>query len=113
VIEDKVAFRNDTTPFNPTNSTLPVFQVFDKEFLAVIGCTPSFKLIAENVTFAFAHEAPVYVSKTDEVFFASNGGGHLGDSGLYKNNRVFKIDLKAAEASKEPVEYTKVLFKVL
>jgi gluconolactonase len=28
-----------------------------------------------NAKFAFAHEAPIYVPETDEVFFASNVGG--------------------------------------
>lgn len=70
-------FRNDsfTVLFNPTSTTPPFFQIFDQRFLAILGDAPSFREIASNATFAFAHEAPVYNEPTDEVFFSSNDGG--------------------------------------
>jgi len=60
--------------------------------------------VASNATFAFAHEAPVYVAETDEVFFASNDGGALGHSDLDHNNQVGKISMKAVEAALQTVK---------
>ena len=50
--------------------------------------------VARNDSLAFAHEAPVWDPKTEDVYFASNAGGALGMSGLHANNRVGKISLK-------------------
>lgn len=88
-------FRTDSFNqlFNPTNATPPVFQIFNSAFLDILGPNPSIREIAHNATFAFAHEAPIHVSETDEVFFASNDGGPLGMSDLNHNNRVSKINL--------------------
>jgi gluconolactonase len=58
--------------FNPTKTTPPFFQIFDKEFLKVLGASPSINEIASNATFAFAHEAPIYFPTTGEVFFGSH-----------------------------------------
>lgn len=88
------AFRNNsfTQFFNPNNATPPFFQIFDWSFVDRIpGNSPSFHEIASNPTFAFAHEAPIYVSDTDEVFFASSAGSPLGHSDLEHNNQVGKI----------------------
>ncbi|OCH91753.1 D-lactonohydrolase-like protein, partial [Obba rivulosa] len=79
--------------FNPTNSTPPFFQVFHEDFLSVLGSTASIRVVASNPGFAFAHEAPIWVPETDEVFFASNDGGALGMSDLNHNNQVSKISL--------------------
>ena len=67
-------FRDDsfTRFFNPTKTEPPFFQISDQDFLSILGPSPSFHEVASNATFAFAHEAPIYVSETDEVFFASN-----------------------------------------
>jgi len=86
-----------TQYFNPTNATPPFFQVFDQAFLDILGPDASIVEIASNATFAFAHEAPVYVPATDEVFFASNDGGPLGDSDLDHNNVVSKLSLADTE----------------
>ncbi|KAF8954572.1 D-lactonohydrolase-like protein [Flammula alnicola] len=85
--------------FNPTLTAVPFFQIFDPAFLAILGPNPSFHEVASNATFAFAHEAPIYVPETDEVFFASNDGGALGNSDLNHNNQVGKISMKAVEAA--------------
>ena len=61
--------------FNPSNTGVPFFQIFDENFRDILGTSPSFYEIASNSTFAFAHEAPIYDPETDEVFFASNIGG--------------------------------------
>ncbi|KAK0199834.1 D-lactonohydrolase-like protein [Desarmillaria ectypa] len=86
--------------FNPTNTTPPFFQVFDRSFLAVLGSFPSIHEVASNDTFAFAHEAPIYDPSSDDVFFASNDGGLLGMSDLEHNNEISKLSLSAAEAVK-------------
>ncbi|OBZ77325.1 Gluconolactonase [Grifola frondosa] len=85
--------------FNPTNTSPPFFQIFDPAFLTVLGHTPSIRVVASNPTFAFAHEAPIWVPSTDEVFFASNDGGLLGMSNLEHNNQVSSISLRAVAAA--------------
>ncbi|TFY80609.1 hypothetical protein EWM64_g3408 [Hericium alpestre] len=73
-------FRQDEAAlFNPTNTTPPFFQVSDQRFLALLGSNASIRAVASNVSFAFAHEAPIWVPETDELFFASNTNG-LGDN---------------------------------
>lgn len=54
-------------------------------------------LIASNDSYAFAHEAPIWVEGTDEVFFAANSGGSLGMSDIDHNSKVGKVSLKEAE----------------
>lgn len=85
--------------FNPTSTDPPFFQIFNEAFLTILGFNPSIHEVASNDTFAFAHEAPIYVSETDEVFFASNGGGTLGNSDINHNNEVGKINMKDVEAA--------------
>ncbi|KAF8154571.1 D-lactonohydrolase-like protein [Crassisporium funariophilum] len=94
-------FRNDSFNdlFNPTSTPTPFFQVFHQDFLAILGPTASIHEVASNATFAFAHEAPIYVAETDEVFFASNDGGALGNSDLNRNNEVGMINMGAVEAA--------------
>ncbi len=90
-----------TELFNPTNTTPPFFQVFDPEFLRILGPNATIRAIAANPEFAFAHEAPIWVPETDEVFFASQDGGALGFSDIDHNNRVSKISLgEVAQAIK-------------
>ncbi|KNZ75888.1 hypothetical protein J132_00901 [Termitomyces sp. J132] len=78
--DSNITFRESSfsTFFNPTSTAPPFFQIFDSAFLTILGPNPSIREVASNSTFAFAHEAPVYVSDTNEVFFASNDGGPLG-----------------------------------
>ncbi|KAF8880549.1 D-lactonohydrolase-like protein [Infundibulicybe gibba] len=85
--------------FNPTSTAPPFFQIFDKGFLSILGASPSIHEVASNPNFAFAHEAPIYNMPTDEVFFASNDGGPLGESDLNHNNLVGKISLTEIEAA--------------
>ncbi|KAG6831539.1 hypothetical protein H0H92_009458 [Tricholoma furcatifolium] len=87
------------TFFNPTSTAPPFFQIFDTEFLTILGQNPSIREVASNSTFAFAHEAPIYVADTNEVFFASNDGGPLGMSDLEHNNVVGKINLNDVNAA--------------
>ncbi len=61
--------------------------------MEILGPNPSIREIAHNATFAFAHEAPIFVPDTDEVFFASDDTTPLGMSDLNRNNKVFKIKL--------------------
>lgn len=79
VLDPHGSFRNSSQRFEPTsNVTLkpPYFQIFDKKFLDILGPTPSVRVIVENDTFAFAHEAPMWVPGTDDVYF--NGGKTIG-----------------------------------
>ena len=94
-------FRNSsgTQFFNPTNSSVPFFQIFDDSFRSLLGSSPSLHLIASNDSYAFAHEAPIWVESTDEVFFAANSGGALGMSDIDHNSKVGKISLKKAETA--------------
>ncbi|KAI0794942.1 calcium-dependent phosphotriesterase [Abortiporus biennis] len=85
--------------FNPTNTTPPFFQAFDPAFLSVLGKNPSIRSIVSNPSFAFAHEAPIWLPSTDEVFFASNDGGPLGMSDINNNNQYAKIGLKEVASS--------------
>ncbi|KIK55506.1 hypothetical protein GYMLUDRAFT_248557 [Collybiopsis luxurians FD-317 M1] len=104
VIGTDGSFRNgfENEFYNPTNSKPPFFQVFDDEFLDVIGPDPSLNLISSDFSYDFAHEAPVWVPDTDEVFFSSSAGGALGRSNIDQNNHVFKISLKeVAEAMEQ------------
>ena len=89
------SFREDAIAqfFNPTNTTPPFFQVFDPEFLNILGPNAKIRSVAVNPALAFAHEAPVWVPETDEVFFSSRAGNVPGVSDIDHNNRVSKINL--------------------
>ncbi|KAI0643990.1 D-lactonohydrolase-like protein [Trametes meyenii] len=101
VLGNAGAFREDAFAdlFNPTNTSPPFFQVFDPAFLRLLGPGATVRAVAANPTFAFAHEAPIWVSSTDEVFFASNDGGALGRSDIDHNNQVSKISLRDVQAA--------------
>ncbi|KZT71085.1 D-lactonohydrolase-like protein [Daedalea quercina L-15889] len=88
-------FRGDgwTDHFNPTNTSLPFFQIFHPGFLKVLGQNPSIRAITSNPGFAFAHEAPIWVPETDELFLSSQDGGYLGFSDWNHNNQVGKLSL--------------------
>ncbi|KAJ3716552.1 D-lactonohydrolase-like protein [Lentinula raphanica] len=116
VIGTEGSFRDDPHHqyFNPTNHTTPFFQVFDDEFIDVIGSNPSLNVISSDPSFAFAHEAPVWVPHSDEIFFASNAGGDLGRSDLNHNNQIAKISLKdVAQAMAEgPADVNVTHYKI-
>ncbi|KAF7356975.1 SGL domain-containing protein [Mycena venus] len=88
VVEDKRAFavldphgpfRNGSQRFEPTpnvNLTPPYFQVYDDRFNAILGPNPTIRVIVENDTFQFAHDAPMWIKETDEIFFS--GGRTVG-----------------------------------
>ncbi|KAL1717799.1 hypothetical protein EV715DRAFT_273976 [Schizophyllum commune] len=91
----------------------PQAVVFDKTFAHMLGKNARITEVARNDSFAFAHEAPIWDPKTEDVYFASNAGGALGMSGLHANNRVGKISLKGlgrevlnGTAINLPVTYT-------
>ncbi|CCM05302.1 uncharacterized protein FIBRA_07516 [Fibroporia radiculosa] len=108
-------FRKDSysSYFNPTSTAPPFFQAFHPSFFEIIGSSPSIREIASNPGFAFAHEAPIWIPDTDELFFSSNGGGALGFSDWDNNNQVAKIDMPevygamaASGSSTSPVNVT-------
>ncbi|KAI0764122.1 D-lactonohydrolase-like protein [Irpex lacteus] len=112
VLGQNATFRSNAFSdlFNPTNTSSPFFQVFDPAFLDILGPKPSIRAIASNPGFAFAHEAPIWVPRTNEVFFASNDGGDLGFSDIDHNNRVSKISLdEVASAIKNASDSTSAL----
>ncbi|EJD51262.1 calcium-dependent phosphotriesterase [Auricularia subglabra TFB-10046 SS5] len=92
----KDPWKNATELFTPGHKfTEPIFQIYDREFLQVLGPSPSISLVAQNDAFMFAHEAPVWVEKTDEVFFCSNAG--WPPSSLRRTNVLSKISLREAQ----------------
>jgi len=96
VLGENATFRNSsvTDYFNPTNTAAPFFQIFDPSFATeVLGPNPSFQRIAYNPGYAYAHEAPIYMADTNEVYFSSNDGGPLGYSSWYNNSVVSKINM--------------------
>lgn len=40
----------------------------------------------------------IWIPETDEIFFASNAGGALGQSDLHRNNKIHRIVLKDTPA---------------
>ncbi|KAI0367310.1 D-lactonohydrolase-like protein [Pilatotrama ljubarskyi] len=101
VLGNNGPFRQDAFAelFNPTNTSPPFFQVFHTDFLEILGPSATIRAVAANPTFAFAHEAPIWVPSTDEVFFASNDGGALGRSDIDHNNQISKISLREVAAA--------------
>ncbi|KIJ44419.1 hypothetical protein M422DRAFT_168160, partial [Sphaerobolus stellatus SS14] len=89
-------FRQSTLQlFNPTNSTAPFFQIFDDDFLALLGPTPFVKQIASRPGFSFAFEAPIFVPETNDMFFASSV--QAADATLERNNFIGKISITELE----------------
>ncbi|KIY68347.1 D-lactonohydrolase-like protein [Cylindrobasidium torrendii FP15055 ss-10] len=94
------SFRADQSVlWDPTNTSAPFFQVFDAEFYDILGDDPWIHEVSSDPSFAFAHEAPVWVPETDEIWFSSNAGGRLGRSDLNNNNQIAKISVKDVEAA--------------
>ncbi|KZT00245.1 D-lactonohydrolase-like protein [Laetiporus sulphureus 93-53] len=96
VMGDGATFRQDAFQehFNPTNNRAPFFQVFHPAFLDVVGPSPSLRVIASIPGSVFAHEAPVWLPETDEVFFSSNCSGPSGLFDCSANNKISKISMK-------------------
>lgn len=91
-------WKNATELFTPGHTfspSEPVFQVFDADFLDILGDSPSIKLIAENNEYMFAHEAPIWFPPTDEIFMCSNAGHP--PSSLERSNVLSKLSLTEAE----------------
>ncbi|KAG6884663.1 hypothetical protein C0993_009187 [Termitomyces sp. T159_Od127] len=101
IADSNVTFRESSfdTFFNPTLTVPPFFQIFDPTFLTILGSNPSIWEIASNSTFPFAHEAPIYLPETNEVFFATFAGRLPGISDLDHNNFVGKINLTDVDAA--------------
>ncbi|KAJ7065222.1 D-lactonohydrolase-like protein [Mycena amicta] len=77
VLDPLGPFRNGSEKFEPAHNvklTPPYFQVYDDRFLDILGPNPSIRVIVENDTFAFAHDAPTWIPSTNQVFFS---GGRL------------------------------------
>ncbi|KAJ7230568.1 D-lactonohydrolase-like protein [Mycena pura] len=77
VLDPQGPFRNGSQFFEPTPGvTPPYFQVYDDRFNAILGPNPTIRVIVENDTFAFAHDAPMWVPAKDQMFFS--GGRTVG-----------------------------------
>ncbi|KAL4931420.1 SMP-30/gluconolactonase/LRE family protein [Aspergillus undulatus] len=72
----------------PANAT---FQTDQPGFNDIITATSKIELLVENATYPFAHEAPVYIPSTGDLFIVGNyqtpkGGAPIGVSRVYKSN---------------------------
>lgn len=71
-------------------------QIFDSRFdKLIINDSGIVVLVEAKDGYAFAHEAPVYFSDKDELYFCSNAGGFNGRSNDTHNNSLFRINLTA------------------
>lgn len=72
-------------------------QIFDSRFDKLITNESNnvVVLVEAKDGYAFAHEAPVYFSDKDELYFCSNAGGFNGRSNSTHNNAIFRINLTA------------------
>jgi gluconolactonase len=50
----------------------PAFLVYQPEFCHILGQSPSLRVVAQEDSYPFAHEAGVWIPSTREVFFTSN-----------------------------------------
>ncbi|KAK7208588.1 hypothetical protein BZA70DRAFT_274133 [Myxozyma melibiosi] len=57
---------------SPHNLCLRPFAVFDDDFLALLGPSPSLRVVAQDSSFRFAHEAGIWIPSSRECFFTSN-----------------------------------------
>jgi len=96
------ASSNPWTPPGYTQDSLLAkpFHVYDDEFLAILGDSPTFSLVAASAKDPVYHEAIVWYKPTDEVFFAQNAGNPDAGTGLKKSAMIQKISLKEADAVK-------------
>ncbi|KAK9763511.1 hypothetical protein K7432_009735 [Basidiobolus ranarum] len=92
-------------PFSKTKSGSKTFEnigeaafiVYNKRFYDIIGTQPNLTVVAEK-DFSFAHEAGIYVEKTNEIMFTSN---RLGDtSGTDQYADVYKMSVDTFEVTK-------------
>lgn len=101
LLSQESTFDPDTLEKGPE----PEFHVFNEGMEEVLGQNARVRRVAHVDGFAFAHEAPVWIKATNQVFFASwallscssdraaadghssNAGGDLGYSGLNASNR--------------------------
>ncbi|ANB15902.1 hypothetical protein AWJ20_3546 [Sugiyamaella lignohabitans] len=77
------------------------FVVFSDDFLEVLGKSPSLRLVAEENSFPFAHEAGVWIPSLREVFFTSNQFFvNPGD----KKKSIVISKIKIPESTNAPIE---------
>lgn len=71
----------------------PYFAIYDKSFEGILGSSPSIDLALEK-DWPFAHEAGIYVSNQDAVFFTSNRtiDGNLSTVKISKLSRESKTN---------------------
>ncbi|CED84229.1 E, gnl, RGN [Phaffia rhodozyma] len=94
--------RSLTDIWTPNGNLTAGFQAYHADFLKLLGGSPQLRIISENFSgYYFAHEAAIWKPDTNELFFCSNAGNPKGDSGLYKNNRIFKIALSNLTSGNE------------
>ncbi|KAK9382035.1 uncharacterized protein V2V93DRAFT_366237 [Kockiozyma suomiensis] len=76
------------------------FAVFHSDFEQVLGKTPSLRVVAQETSFPFAHEAGIWIPSTRECFFTSNQYYESGSS-------IKKIQISKIQAPKDAGgEYT-------
>lgn len=89
------------------------FQIWDERFRTLMGDKPSIEILIDSPTYAFAWEAPVYVRKTDEVWFCSMAGqAKRAKSDVNRNNQIGKVKLgEVKPGSKREEVVTEVSLK--
>ncbi|KAL3478145.1 hypothetical protein BJX99DRAFT_108462 [Aspergillus californicus] len=76
----------------PVNAS---FQPAQPGFSDIVTATSKIELVVKNATYPFAHEAPVYIPSTGDLFLVGNyqtptGGAPIEVSRVYKNNSTGK-----------------------
>lgn len=74
----------------PPTSFNATFEPFNDAGRAILGESPKLTVLVHEQDYAFAHEAPVYSGRTDDVFFCSDAGGKQGRSNATVNNVVWR-----------------------
>ncbi|KAH8920765.1 calcium-dependent phosphotriesterase [Atractiella rhizophila] len=79
---------------NLTESQLPAIVVYNKAFEHILGSSPELFSIATNDDpNSFAHEAPVWIQETNEVFFCSNANPTSGQDPALQYVSKLSLDL--------------------
>lgn len=79
---------------------LNTFRVHNERFRSILGAAPTLKLLAENNSYPFAHEAGIYIPTSSDLFITSN---RCTDSQHQQTVRITRVHL-----SGNPVTYEEI-----
>ncbi|KAJ4357333.1 uncharacterized protein N0V89_001908 [Didymosphaeria variabile] len=98
---------------SPSNSLIEGsagFLLYDSHFLDILRSKPTLRIIAEDTTGTFAHEAGVYIPATDDIFITSN---HMVKNGkkYVQISRVFRTSETTGNTddTKEPDYHVEIV----